>query len=268
MEFDIKKYGLLLLCVLIPCLAFAGNSSSSPCGNPNDLMLFLDRPTAGDSPCVVPNKSTALETGYRYERLIGGGVQHNLPQAFLRIGMVHNFEFNVSLPNYNYQTVEPQHGVNASTLGLKYELFANEQWVTAVDGYLILPSGSASMGSKNMGWILNGIASYSLTDEFSLTGMLGVSNQSDAIEDGGRSFSSVNPELVLSWTKDKISFFWEVFGQSKTDVDNGAGFNMDEGLLYSIKKNVVVDFSIGQRINGSLNGFNNYIGAGVSLLFS
>lgn len=268
MEFDFKKIVLSLLLLSLPYLIYAADSDSNPCGGPNDLMLFLDRPTAGDSPCVVPNKSTALEMGYSYENLVGGGVQQNFPQPFLRIGLVHNFEFNVFIPNYNYQTVEPRRGNGPSTLGLKYEIFANPNWVTAVDGYFILPSGSAAFGTRNRGFIINGIVSRTITEEISINGMLGLSNQSESIEGGGRNFYTVNPDLVLSWTKDKLSLFWEVVGQSKTDIGQSSGFNMDEGFLYSIKKNVVVDFSVGQRVSGTLNGFSNYVGAGISFLFS
>lgn len=98
--------------------------------------------------------------------------------------------------------------------------------------------------------------------------MFGVSSQTQAINDGGKRYTSVNPDLVLSWTKEKISVYGEIYGQSKTGPQNGSGFNADAGILYLIRKNIVIDLEAGHRLSGVLGGFSHYVGTGISIQFS
>ena len=265
----VSKHKGIVFCILLSSTTIVYSSQiTTPCGGPTDLLLFVNRPTQADSACVVPNKSAVLESGYRYLDLLGGGTQQDLPESLFRIGLADRFEINILLPNYVYRTFEPRRGFNESTLGIKHELGANTKWVSAIEGYLILPSGSATFGSKEAGGIFNGILSYNITSELNISGMLGISSQTQSIDDGGRRYSSVNPDLVLSWTKEKISIYGEVYGQSKTSPYEGSGFNMDTGILYLLKKNIVIDFSVGQRMQGTLFGFSHYIGTGISVQFS
>lgn len=101
-----------------------------------------------------------------------------------------------------------------------------------------------------------------------MTGTLEYLSISEPINSGGQSFTSVNPDLLLSWTKNKISLFIEVYGQSKTAPDEGSGYNADAGILYLIKKNIVIDLEIDQRISGLLDGVERYYGGGITIQFN
>lgn len=142
-------YLILLFTLVFPSAAISSNNT--PCGGPTDLLSFVDRPTIGDSACVAPEKSVVLESGYEYLRLLGGGNEQDYPEALLRFGLANRFEFNIFLPNSIHQTVFPYSGFEASSLGLKHELGSSSQWVTAIDGYILLPSGSANFGDKRVG---------------------------------------------------------------------------------------------------------------------
>jgi hypothetical protein len=210
--------------------------NKTPCGGPTDLLNIIDRPTVGDSACVVPDRSAVLEMGYQYQKLLYEGTLQNLPEALLRVGLADSFEFNIFLPNYIHQTVLPHTGFTATNIGIKHELAASKSWVTAIEGYITFPSGSASFGSQGTGWIVNGLFTYTLSAEISLAGMLGLSSQTQSIDGGGLRYSSFNPDLVLSWNRNKMSIYGELYGESNTGPQNGSGFMIDTGILYQIKK--------------------------------
>lgn len=259
----------VLHCLFLACTftihPVIAKTSSSPCGGHDDLLLFIDRPSAEDNACVVPDKSLVLETGYQYQKLQGSGTQQNYPSAVLRTGLANLWEFNISSPNYTQQTVLPTTGFSEVVLGVKRLLRTTDKLVTSVEGLVTLPSGSAAFGSRKAGETVNGIFSYNLTEEFNLSGMFGVSSQSEAIDSGGGRYWSFNPDLVIGWSKGNVSIFAEIYGQSKTASDEGSGFDSDIGILYLVRKNIVVDFEVGQRISGSLGGFQRYVGAGISI---
>ncbi len=265
MDFARKR---VLYCILLTCLfidSVIAENASSPCGGHNDLLLFIDRPTAEDNACVAPYKAVVLETGYQYQKLLGLGTQQNFPAAILRTGIANELEFNISIPNYIHQTVFPYHGFNATTLGVKHQIASSEKWVTSVEGLFILPSGSAAFGSRKMAETVNGLFSYNVTTELNLSGMLGVSSLSQSINSSGSRYWTINPDLVLAWSKNKVSLFAEIYGQSKTGPDKGSGFNSDVGILYLIRKNIAIDLEVGHRISGALGGFEHYIGTGISI---
>lgn len=256
-------YCILLTCAFIhPVIA---TNSSNPCGGHDDLLLFIDRPTAEDNTCVTPYKAVVLEMGYQYQKLLDAGTQQNFPEALLRTGIANGLEVNISIPNYIHQTIRPSHGFNATTLGVKHLISSSEKWATSVEGLVTLPSGSAAFGSGKTGETVNGLFSYNLTTELNLSGMFGVSSQSQSIDSSGSCYWSINPDLVLAWSKNKVSLFAEIYGQSKTGSDEGSGFNSDVGMLYLIRKNVVIDFEVGHRISGTLGDFERYIGTGISV---
>lgn len=267
---DVRNKELLItiLFFILPNSSFADHSNQTPCGGPTDLLSFVNRPTVGDSACVAPEKTFILETGYQYQQLSGGGTLQNFPAAELRLGLANRYEINIYLPNYVVQTEPSAAGFTPVALGLKHEVVANEKWVFALEGFAILPSGTATYGSRRLGEAFYGVFSYNLSSTINVSGMLGGSSQSESIVNGGQRYFSVNPDLVLAWSKEKISLYGEVYGQSKTGPQEGSGFNMDAGVLYLIRKNIVIDLEIGHKISGNLGGFNQYIGSGISIQFS
>ncbi|HAT7072266.1 TPA: transporter [Legionella pneumophila] len=238
------------------------------CGEPTDMLSFLERGGIATNPCVVPPRNVLISSGYQYQQLIGEGVQHNFPAAAIQLGLPGYFEVDLLLPNYINQTVDPRIGFSQTQLIVNHVLWFNNKWVITASGTFVFPSGSASFGSPNPGGGVIGILSYNFNSQLNLTGNLGITSQSEPSYDGGQSYTSVNPDLILSWTKNKISLFAEIYGQSKTAPDEGSGFSTDAGVLYQVKKNIAIDFEVNQRITGLLNGVERYYGGGITIQFN
>ncbi|HAT8286977.1 TPA: transporter [Legionella pneumophila] len=238
------------------------------CGEPTDMLSFLERGGIATNPCVVPPRSVLITSGYQYQQLIGEGVQHNFPAAAIQLGLPGYFEVDLLLPNYINQTVDPRIGFSQTQLIVNHVLWFNNKWVITASGTFVFPSGSTSFGSPNPGGGVIGILSYNFNSQLNLTSNLGITTQSEPSYDGGQSYTSVNPDLILSWTKNKISLFAEIYGQSKTAPDEGSGFSTDAGVLYQVKKNIVIDFEVDQRITGLLNGVERYYGGGITIQFN
>lgn len=240
-----------------------------PCGGPSALLNIIDRPTVADSACVVPYKKVVLETGYQYQQLThSAGNEQNFPEAELRIGLPIKNEFVAVLPNYVHQSMSSQSGFMATTLGIKHEIGYTEHWLGAIESLFTLPDGNAAFGSKGVGVALNGIVAYTFNPQYNLSLMLGGTSQTQPSNAGGQRYTSINPDLVFTYTAtDKLEVYGEIYGQSKTGPGEGSGFNFDGGILYLLLPIVAVDVEIGQRISGNLDGFQHYVGAGLSVMF-
>ncbi len=243
-------------------------TNTNPCGDPPLLLNVLDRPTNAYSPCLVPFKKALIEWGSQFQRLRYSGHLVDLPEAALRVGLPANNEFMVSFPNYFHQSSPSYSGFGATTLGFRHQLNATQKWVAAIQGLLTLPDGSAAYGSKGFGGIINGIIYYTITPRWGLTFVLGGSTQTTQRLLGGRRYTSINPDLVLTYVvNNKMNIFGEIYGQSKTGPGQRGGVNFDAGILYLLLPNFSVDLEVGQQISGNLYGFQNYIGAGMAVMF-
>jgi hypothetical protein len=262
-----KLLYLIILLAGIP-LPVLGEVTESACGGPSALISLVNRPTIGDSSCVVPYKEAVLELGYQYVKLTSRGYQHDLPEAELRIGLPLGNEFVALLPNYIHQSLAPHSGNEATMVGIKHSLGYTQIWAAAVEALFTLPSGSADFGSKSLGTALNGIFSYNLSSQFTLTGMVGLTSQTLPRHSGGQRFTSFNPDITFSWLpKYWMEVYAEVYGQTKSAPGQGSGFNMDTGLIFLPIPTITIDFEVGQRISGVLGGFNRYVGTGMAINF-
>jgi hypothetical protein len=241
----------------------------NPCTGNSELLNIIDRPTVGDSACVVPFSKAVLELGYQYQQLThSAGHEQNFPEAEFRLGLPANNEFVLLLPNYIHQSMTPHSGYTATTFGIKHEIGYNQNWLATGEVLLTLPTGSTAFGSKGLGAALNGIVSYTFNPEFNLSFMLGATTETQSSYDGGRHFTSINPDLVFTYSaNEKLDFYGEIYGQSKTGPGEGNGFNFDGGVIYLLIPSLAVDLEFGQRINGNLSGFNHYIGTGMAIMF-
>lgn len=258
-----KRYLAWPIFLLLISAQTYAEGDSTPC---QSLIDIIGRPSNADSACTVPYTKALLELGFAKQSLLVEGNQTNSPQAVFRIGLPKNSEFSFILPNYADQSVEPYSGLNATTLVLKHIINANPTWMATVEGLVTLPSGSEDYGNDGLGEAINGILSYNLSSTLSITAMIGISSTTTSTTENGRRFQSINPDLVLSWSKNKTQIFGEVFAQSKTSPDQNWGMNVDTGIIYLIKDNITVDFEVGRKISGELGGYNNYIGAGIAIL--
>ena len=263
------KMFLVTLCTYGMTTDSFAETLADPCAGPSELLNIIDRPTAGDSACVVPYKKAVLEMGYQYQQLThSAGHAQNYPEAELRIGLPYNNEFVMLLPNYIHVMSPSVSGASATTVGIKHELGYTQHWLGAVESLITLPNGSAVFGSKGTGVAVNGIVSYTFNPQFNLTFMFGVTSQTTSSALGGQRFASLNPDLVFTYSPtQQLDIYGEIYGQTKTGPGLGSGLNFDGGLIYLLMPNIAIDAEIGRRISGTLAGFNQYIGTGISLMF-
>lgn len=272
---------LMVLLFVIPAAVFtsnkkacaegAGTAIADPCLN---LLNVLDRPTFSDSACSAASGHAVLELGFMRAdiRGEGGGSANNYPEAELRVGLPGGNEFKVLAPNYASQMAgtpeQASSGLSATSIGFKHELGYTEKWLGAAEAVLTLPSGNDDFGSRGLGATVSGIAAYSLTDRIGLSLQLGLSSQTDPVSAGGRRFMSFNQFFTATWDpSDRLQFYGEVFGQTKTARDEGAGCNFDGGVQYLLAKDLEVDAEEGVRLSGNLGGFTHYYGAGMGFRF-
>ncbi|MHB8742130.1 MAG: transporter [Sulfuricaulis sp.] len=249
-----------------------------PCGGSSMLLATLDRPTVGDSSCVVPRGRIVLEAGIQRAALSGtpGGQFATLPNAELRFGLPDQSELVWLPPNLQYQhnkagsgsAAGTAHGFSATTLGLKHEIGYNAQWQETIEDLVTAPSGSPLYGSHGWGDAASGIVSYSPGGPFGLSLMLGISSQTAPTAAGGNRFNSINPDIVVTWLSNpRLQFYGEVYGQSRTAYAQGSGFDADGGVQYLLDRKWEVDLEEGIRLHGELGGFERYTGIGLGALF-
>lgn len=245
----------------------AQNSISPLCEGPNSLLALIDRPTFAFSACVVPKENVLIESGSQYIQLQQEGTQFNLPETELRVGLFNQLEVDLFVPNYIHQSVDPKIGFTAMGVGMKHVLLSNEKSVLSVLGVVVPPSGSASFGSRGVSGFISSILTFNMSPEIGVTAMLQASSQTLPINFGGQRFTAIDPFLVLSWNKEKLSLYGEIYGQNKTGPKYGGGTNMDVGIIYLIKRNIALDVEIGKSLKGILGNFNQYVGTGISVRF-
>jgi hypothetical protein len=258
----------VLICILYTTsyvTSLYADDSSDFCSG---LLNISNSPSNFESPCSVPLKHLVLELNYVYQKLNDqAGIQQNAPNAAIRIGLPSHNEFFIGPPTYISQTSAPKTGSSNTYFGLKHTINYSQKWVFAVENIIDTAGGSYAFGAQSWGTTFNAIANYNINDQFSLGGMLGISRQSDPEIIGGRSFNSVNPNLILSYTpNDTLSLYAEVYGQSKIAAALGAGFNVDAGLLYLFNPNILGYICAGQQLYNYLGDFTHYLNFGVSIM--
>lgn len=170
-------------------------------------------------------------------------------------------------PEESSSNSSPTSGFSVSALTFKHQIISNKKWVISGEGIIVFNSGSAAYGNSGTGFIINAIGNYNINEKFSLSGMLGVATQTEPRTEGGKRFQSFNPDLVLTYVfLEKLNFYAEIYGQSKTAPTQKWGFDSDFGALYLISPSVVIDVEVGKKVGGNLSNFLTYVGAGISVL--
>lgn len=249
----------------------------APCGGPSGLLGLLDRPTVGDSTCVVPQGMTVVEAGATAGSLYGppDGRVDTLPNLELRWGLPDDSEFVWLPPNFQYQSVDGEpgsaratvRGLGPTTLGVKHELGDTEDWQWTAEALATLPSGDSTFGSHGLGGALNAIVSYG-NGPVGVSLMVGATSQTEPTAAGGRRFQSFNPDLVITWAPtSRLQLYGEIYAQSHSGYGQSWGTDADGGLQYLVTPHLEVDLEEGMRIQGNLGGFAHYTGIGIGLMF-
>lgn len=248
-----------------------------PCSGPSGFLGVVDRPTAADSGCVVPQGMTDIEMGAAFGNLHGepGGEFHTLPNLAVRRGLAGNSELVWLPPTFQRQSSDGGPGTPArtvgglgpTTIGIKHELGYTDHWQLTAEALLTPPSGDRTYGSDGLGAATNAILGYG-NGPFGVSLMVGVTTQTEPAAAGGQRFQSFNPDLVMTWgATARVQLYGEIYAQSHTGYRQGWGTNADAGLQCLLTQRLVVDLEEGVRIRGELGGFSDYTGAGLAFMF-
>lgn len=269
----------LALAALAPATLPAAHAvaPTPPCSGPSGLLGLLDRPTIGDSSCVVAQGMTVIEAGATAGSLYGfpGGEIDTLPNLELRWGLSGNSELVWLPPNFQYESLNagPRgpaatvRGLGPTTVGIKHSFGYTEHWQWTAETLATLPTGDSTFGSHGFGGAINAIVSYG-NGPLGVTLMAGVTSQTEPTAAGGLRFQSLNPDLVVTWeSSSRLQFYGEIYAQSHSGYRQGWGSDADGGLQYLVAPDFQVDLEEGVRIQGDLGGFSNYTGVGLGLMF-
>lgn len=257
---------LLALAGMLMATNTMADTIEDPCSG---LLNIVNRPSFGDSACVVPSGHAVIEAGYQYLQLShNDGSAYILPQGVVRAGLPFDNELVVVLPTYVHQSRDSVGGSTATTAGIKHEIGYNAKWIGTVESLITQPNGSAAFGSQGVDVALNGIANYNINQQWGVTFMLGLSTETLSSANGGGRFTTVLQDVVLSYAPvPAISLYAEAFGFTKTAPNEGSGYDVDGGIIYLIRNNMTVDLEYGHRISGELLGITDYVGAGFAVMF-
>lgn len=259
-----KLLSIGIVIFLLMTNVFAG-TTDNPCDGPGAVFNYTHRGSVADSPCVIPPKTFMAEAGYIYSGFSNPAVfAQNFPQLTLTLGLPANTQFVLFAPSFNQQTSDPFSGYDITMLDIKHQVFYNSKWMFAAEAAIAPPGGSAGFGAKEVSAVVSGILNYTINDQFSWLFELSASTISLPPIAGNLRFQTINPDLVFSYAPaTKLSFFAEIYGQTKTGQGLGSGFNADYGFLYLIHPTMAFDLEIGHPVSGRLDG--TYIGSGITI---
>lgn len=268
----IQKIIVVLTLFFMSTLSFANDQKppldavAYPCEN-GSILTYFKRPTVITSACPVPYGKYTIEGGIQYNDYINNGKGFTYPQSKVRVGLPWRSELSIVLPSEISNSAIKSTGLSSTVLALKHNMAYGEHWNSAVRAVYIPASGSAHYGTANNGYMLNGILAYKLNN-INITGMISVSSLSTSDSNGGKQYTAYSPDVSIGWfVLDWLQLYAEVYGQSRTAPKQGAGFNLDTGLLFLKTKYIAADIEIGQQLSGRLGNFNTYYGAGISFMF-
>lgn len=291
-EGGIVKYTLAILFTLasLPFCAAASASDqqspaprsspspepSSPCGGPGRLLATANRPTIGYSACAVKQHTAVFELGYQNQvdgTPSSGSIRSQVPQNFLRLGIIPNFEIDVIGPNYeatrSYSTGRPDtvtNGVADSGLGFKYELPPMGKWTIAFDGLYTGPNGSTFLTAGNATWTGNFDASYSLSPATSIGTTVAVSSTGGYADNVHGQYGTTMPSVVVTT---QIPHYYQFYAEyvlvSKIALDRGDRAFTDFGVQKLLGTRTEVDVEYGHAFTGISALKFNYVGAGLVL---
>lgn len=254
------------------------NVIADPCAGPGALLAILDRPTIGDSACVVKPGVALLEMGYTYQKTTGPNANTltTVPQAEFRLGLIKNLELIALLPNYMLQKNTPANAPHTTVsgysdlgIGVKYEFGYTKHWLFTADAIINYPSGSDNFSKQGMGITVNSITAYSITSQLGLSLQLGISSQTAPIETGAViRYTSFNPDLTFTYQfNDKSQIFVELNDTTNAGPGEGNQSFIYGGFQYLITPKFEVDIEVGHRLNPEANSSVNSIGFGVGIQF-
>jgi hypothetical protein len=252
---------------------------ADPCGGPGRLLATANRPTVGYSTCAVAAHTVVFELGYQNQvngTVASGFVQSQVPQNFMRVGVVPHFEFDVVGPNYvgtrTYGFGGAGHVVNGVTdsgIGMKYQLPSLGRLALAIDALDLPPTGSPFLTAGSATLTGNLDVSYPLSPATSIGSTIAVSATGGLTRnDTHERYGTTTPSFVLTTQiPNAYQFYAEYVYVSKIAPElNGRAF-LDGGIQKLLGTRTEIDVEYGHSLIGDPALSFQYIGAGLVIQF-
>jgi hypothetical protein len=248
--------------------------ASDPCGGPGRLLATANRPTIGYSACAVKEHTAVFELGYQNQvngTASSGSILSQVPQNFLRLGIIPRFEIDVIGPNYEatrtYASGHPDtltNGAADSGLGFKWELPPAGKWTVAFDGLYTGPNGSTFLTAGNATLTGNFDASYSLSPATSIATTVAISSTGGYADHIHGQYGTTTPSVVLTTQiPNYYQFYAEYVLVSKVALNRGDRAFTDFGIQKLLGTRTEVDVEYGHALTGIPALRFSYIGAGM-----
>ncbi len=247
---------------------------ADPCAGPGRLLATANRPTIGYSACAVKARTAVFELGYQNQvtgTSADGSVQAQVPQNFLRIGVVPRFELDVIGPNYiatkTYAAGSPTtltNGVADAGLGFKYELPPKGRWTVAFDGLYTGPNGSTFLTAGNATLTGNFDASFAMSRATSIGTTIAASSTGGFANQMHARYGVTMPSFVVTT---QIPNFYQFYAEyvyvSKIALNQGGRAFTDFGVQKLLGRRTEIDLEYGHAFTGIDALKFNYVGAGL-----
>ncbi len=233
---------------------------------PVRAIISTDRGGVSNSNGIVPGDKIQLEYGFMtYRKNFGArdNYRYDLASILIRKGIITDrleiraFNSGLALANFGG---DEEYGFDNLTLGTKLEFFDERGLRPALDliSNFQIPLGHKGLSNPGFSHNYNFIASHKFLEKWAWLINFGPSFVSQE-RSNDREFTSVELPYVLNIGYDlsnKLNVFGEVFGNwiLTSDFENQVG--LSSGFKYSIKENLILDFSTIYGLNSATDDLN------------
>ena len=192
--------------------------------------LVSDRPDQTESAVTLPKNYFQFEHGSVHENFNGNSNKFTASSNLFRYGILENLEIRFASEFTNGNLNIP------IEIGAKYQ-FKNDEMNVAFLGHLIKDGEIVSLNNLFL-------ISFPLTEKIDFSTNLGVEINNENQTNLNYTFSVGIP------LAEKINYFLEVYGNKEKLKNN---LFADNGITYSVKQNLQLDFAFGIGLNEKYN---------------
>lgn len=222
-------------------------------------VIATDRPSVTESSVVVPRGALQIENGLQATDNAGQWTL-DLPESFLRYGLLQNTELRFAVPDYFLHL--PVGGSSASgfgdvAVGVKQQLGPLGGFNLSVIPFVSLPTGARGISSGGHDPGVQLPWSRALTPDWTVAGQLAAYWPS---EDGTRNYTS---ELTLLLDR-QLSAPWDAFIEYAADIPQRGGSRqvLHVGTAYKLAPHHQLDFHAGLGLTHAAP--RSFLGVGYS----
>jgi len=241
---------------LLLCVSFIAEVRAA-----TDVAITTDRPSVTESSAVVPQGSLQIESGLQGTDNAGQWTL-DLPQSFVRYGLLESTELRLALPDYFLHL--PVEGSSTSgfgdlALGAKRQLGPIGGVNLSLITFVSLPTGARGISSGGYDPGLQLPWSRALSGDWTVAGQLAAYWPT---EDGTRNFTSELTALIDR----QLRVPWDAFIEYAADIPQHGGSRqlLHIGSAYKLAPQHQVDFHAGVGLTHAAP--RSFIGVGYSYL--